>query len=393
MMPPTCVLVVCGSPGSGKTFYAKEFSRYLQQNDVSPVLLSFDDLEDEFVTRTEFSFKELRAHNICKLKDIISSPITNLTHNSCNNDMTTQPSLHRVVLVDDIMFYRSMRKEIFLLAKSADCCFAIAWVAVDVDTALLRNQQRDGYKRLDDDVVRRLHNSFQPPDETCGLRSERFHLVIDGNTVTSMEQSYPHLLRLLRDVLIVHYQESVETQALVDDQDHHLNPRPNHSMEVPSSMTSRTCTTGNSIHYMDLFLRKVTSLVLQKRGTGELNDHVLSKHKQQAIAQCLSIAKAAALKSTRTRHISGSDGGGDGLLAGNDGPSDVDRSMTFDKSNGESVRDGKRSDEASLSAGRAMSMVMDRDCYQHDFWIQTFLSFIDDLEVKAIVRDMSFENL
>jgi tRNA uridine 5-carbamoylmethylation protein Kti12 len=86
-----------------------------------------------------------------------------------------------VIIVDDIMYYRSMRREIFTLARDSIISeFVVVWVNVPLEVAMSRNESRELLKRVGTEAMQRIHNAFEPPVES--LIFDRVHLQIDNSS-------------------------------------------------------------------------------------------------------------------------------------------------------------------------------------------------------------------
>jgi tRNA uridine 5-carbamoylmethylation protein Kti12 len=57
-----------------------------------------------------------------------------------------------VFIVDDIMYFRSMRKEIYKLARDHSAAYITIKIRVSLETALLRNQLRQNEAILPEEV-------------------------------------------------------------------------------------------------------------------------------------------------------------------------------------------------------------------------------------------------
>lgn len=112
----------------------------------------------------EDSFGTSREQNIAQLQDLIQQP--------------AQDGLHKLIIVDDIMYLHSMRRAIYAKARDLDVrnLFVIR-VSADYSTALTRNSLRPDSKRVAEETLLRIFNRFEEPN--ISLVHERNSFVVD----------------------------------------------------------------------------------------------------------------------------------------------------------------------------------------------------------------------
>lgn len=112
----------------------------------------------------EDSFGTSREKNIAQLQDLIQQPALD--------------GLHKVVIVDDIMYLHSMRRAIYVKAKNLDVHnLFIIRVSADYFTALTRNSLRPDSKRVAEETLLKIFNRFEEPNTS--LVHERNNYVVD----------------------------------------------------------------------------------------------------------------------------------------------------------------------------------------------------------------------
>lgn len=137
-----CVCLLIGAPGSGKTYISKHLDDLLQSKGYRVQRISFDDnVGDDF---DENSFKLMR---------------------SCSKDRV-RVALQRadvdILVVDDIMYLASMRRELYVIARNCDATLLCVHINASLATSQARNNRRSGRARLRDNVVEKLHLCFEP---------------------------------------------------------------------------------------------------------------------------------------------------------------------------------------------------------------------------------------
>jgi tRNA uridine 5-carbamoylmethylation protein Kti12 len=95
---------------------------------------------------------------------------------AATQDSTRTPPL---VVVDDLMYLRSMRREVYVLCRDRGAPLLVVWLKTDLEIALERNSHRMGRQRIDAATVRRIATNLQPPDPAFIF--DRNNIVVDGN--------------------------------------------------------------------------------------------------------------------------------------------------------------------------------------------------------------------
>jgi tRNA uridine 5-carbamoylmethylation protein Kti12 len=88
-----------------------------------------------------------------------------------------------IIIVDDIMYLRSMRRQVYVLARESGIPVLVVWVRTELDVALERNAQRTGKGRVPDEVIAKIYSELQPPEEVFIF--DRYFLVLENSTLAS----------------------------------------------------------------------------------------------------------------------------------------------------------------------------------------------------------------
>ena len=88
----------------------------------------------------------------------------------------TTSSKPLIVLIDDNMYYRSMRHAYYRMSWSLRCCYLVVYLQVEFDVALQRNAKRTTSNRQSDEVMRSINSAIEPPPAYF----ERHYLPLDG---------------------------------------------------------------------------------------------------------------------------------------------------------------------------------------------------------------------
>ncbi len=86
-----------------------------------------------------------------------------------------------MIIVDDIMHLRSMRRDIYKVTRRYRVPLIVVHVQTELCISLERNSARGDVARIPADVVRRLHETLDPPAANRGI-CDRYNCVVDGNT-------------------------------------------------------------------------------------------------------------------------------------------------------------------------------------------------------------------
>ena len=104
-------------------------------------------------------------------------------------------SQRALVIVDDNMYYRSMRYRVFQLARRSGAAYVQVHVAAGLEAALERNAGRAGAARVPDGIVRRMAAALQAPRPDV-FPWERASLEVPGGVEASAAAAWAGVLGL-----------------------------------------------------------------------------------------------------------------------------------------------------------------------------------------------------
>ena len=175
------MLVVCviGCPGSGKSSLCSLLERrYAHGNPVCCVRerVSFDDAEETFssdkVGWDGTTFARFRSESLLRIAGVLQA------HSG--------GEAAHALLVDDIMYLHSMRRELYALCRDRGCAVVFIHAQVGLEVALARNADRPAGKRVEEEAVRRIHGRFELLDPQ--LSSERNSVSVDLSAGACLEE-------------------------------------------------------------------------------------------------------------------------------------------------------------------------------------------------------------
>ncbi|XP_055619874.1 L-seryl-tRNA(Sec) kinase [Toxorhynchites rutilus septentrionalis] len=247
-MNKICLSVLIGIPGAGKTSFCNNFQRYLEGKDSSVKLIhicydSFIKLENAndmdkglFKSKRQLllRFLESLVEAIQKNDPFLMNQLSEALKEEYGLDLPlqlepTSGTQVYVLLLDDNMYYRSMRYEIFKLARKHCTGYQQIYFEVPLLDARVRNSQRT--KPVPDGIVSQMWMKLEKP-------SPRFY-TWEKNT-TTLRGSSANYDAIVSELL----RRSNEYESVAD-------------IPVPMKMEQ------SNIHKMDLLLRKTVGEILR----------------------------------------------------------------------------------------------------------------------------------
>uniref|UniRef100_A0A1Q3FY61 L-seryl-tRNA(Sec) kinase n=1 Tax=Culex tarsalis TaxID=7177 RepID=A0A1Q3FY61_CULTA len=270
-MNRVCLNVLVGIPGAGKTTFCQRIKEYLiaKESCLNSIHICFDDFIkfDAEIDLENTSFKSKRKRLLELLEQIIQviksknlpqlEQVNNLLYDEFHHKITVNlaktPSNY-LILVDDNMYYRSMRFQVFQIARRLGTGYFQTFLDVSLDTARTRNSERSA--SVPEEVIARMFYKLEKPNERI-CRWERNSLILSNPSVE---------LEIVLDTAMTCLENPVE-------------PIETHKSKEPVEQSL--------VHKVDLLLRKtVGEMVKQQRESqirGEIKlfaEGLLSRRKQ-----------------------------------------------------------------------------------------------------------------
>lgn len=199
------VLVLCGLPGAGKSTLARRLAQSSATHidgelQVEVHHISFDDVDIGGVVAASSEVEEVaidfEADRWCRSRALALLEVERRIDESrqTNNSIGTCVS-RRLIVVDDNMYYRSMRHQCYLLAKKHEVPYGQVYVEVPLAVALARNARRTGSARVPDEIIERMHARFEAPQpadhgwerHTCVVHPQREEEEPEGDAAADLD--------------------------------------------------------------------------------------------------------------------------------------------------------------------------------------------------------------
>lgn len=210
-----CVLV--GLPASGKSSFARE----IILTPFHKIVYSFDDTK-------------LQNDNYKVFRRRVQEQLFRIIQDEVEKETTD----HKVLIIDDVMTYRSMRYEIFRNARKLNSIgFCQIHLKTDLETCILRNRQRES-SEVTEEMIRDQDRRLEPPGISNSLM-DKFFLEIYNNKY-----------------------DQEQIISLIDEAGRHPIP-------PASDKTAHSPSDQSIVHQIDLILRKQISLSISRVASAE----------------------------------------------------------------------------------------------------------------------------
>lgn len=241
-MPQTSICLIClvGLPASGKTTFAHNFkARYKRRYNVD--IISFD---IEISQDCNISWKDKRSAVHCSVILLIQKYLT-------SSDKQT------LIVLDDNMFYKSMRYEYFQLARKYSLGFCEIYLSSPLEMCLKLNRQR-ATNQVKENTIIKMNELLEVPDSS--VNNWETNIVILTNQSLSPDD-WLNVENTLHNCLLTPVKDF---------------PRL-HKEDLPQSI----------LHLADIALRKIVNVLIIKRketyGVSKLYNLELLKKRQQIL--------------------------------------------------------------------------------------------------------------
>uniref|UniRef100_A0A915KF02 L-seryl-tRNA(Sec) kinase n=1 Tax=Romanomermis culicivorax TaxID=13658 RepID=A0A915KF02_ROMCU len=249
------LIVVCGLPGSGKTTFCNK----LRSSNMFPEDIILHDIKDSWKKRRN-DVQECVSRLLATLKtencdsNFISTGSNIVWPKFSQKIVTSENSSidgrNILILLDDNMYYNSMRLRYYNLALEKRTYFGQIYVKCDLETCLQRNAARkDESCTIPKDVIIRMSEIFEEPNP-LGRSWERNSMIIAAQDLSSLDT-------LGR---IKYFFRQISESPL---------PENNIDQLADEKLKSRYINESNKAHQVDIIFRKaINQIIKEKRNLG-----------------------------------------------------------------------------------------------------------------------------
>ena len=98
-----------------------------------------------------------------------------------NAPLQASTSLTPILIIDDIMYLRSMRRKIYVMTRNNSLPLLVVWIKTTLETALIRNNLRTGRAKISIDTIMKINEALQPPDKSFIF--DRNNIIIENDII------------------------------------------------------------------------------------------------------------------------------------------------------------------------------------------------------------------
>jgi O-phosphoseryl-tRNA(Sec) kinase len=278
-----CLVMFIGLPGCGKTTLCRALVECFKTSYKSPsstVHYAIPICYDELIPADVFQYqdynsqwKEARRCIVNYVKTLVLC-LKGMGEFSVANshEMAAREELLRIaqnekqirvyIIIDDNMYYRSMRYEYYQLARLYSLGFCQLFVQCSVSVALNNNSSRDRGMAVPDEIITRMAHKLEPPD---GQNNpwETFSLTVPFEDWTVMK------IMKISDFL----SNAAEHPVVVPEDDSEVHHK------------ARIICLTNVIHQVDVTLRKLVGDKMREGSQTGVQDQLQVQSKALAVAR------------------------------------------------------------------------------------------------------------
>lgn len=230
------VIAVIGIPGCGKSKYCSQFIDYYttsESNRYAGIIrhISYDDMYIDKSDWNDRTFQLVRKASLDRLENELKI---------LSSIPTTNGYKEPILLVDDIFYLHSMRRQIYVKARNYHAKLLFIWIKTDLSIAIQRNSLRPEASYVEEEALINIYNKFEGIDNA--LVSERNCITISGNGDSECNTGIDRYTSVMDFVDSISY----------------LTSTPSNSNDSSGSSSAR-----NAAHQTDLAIRKLVSSLQQ----------------------------------------------------------------------------------------------------------------------------------
>ncbi|XP_075226408.1 phosphoseryl tRNA kinase [Lycorma delicatula] len=232
-----CLILLIGIPGCGKTYLTNFLVNHLSKNMFSSnskyfsnlcvIPVSYDDYISYHTDSNVMSWKQRRTDVFIGVEEFILyfKGYKNSLNSKLyvNNNYCTDNKDNMFIIIDDNMYYKSMRYEYYKLARKYEISFCQIYLEASLDKALEYNKKRDGVSIVPEQIIIKMNELIEKPN-TSNNSWEQHSLTIPAfinfDEYLVLNQLYNIILSALespvKDVIITSYENYEESKRITN---------------------------------------------------------------------------------------------------------------------------------------------------------------------------------
>lgn len=283
--PNNCVLCFCGLPGSGKTTVSLELQKLCNLHGIPNARIRFDEYEKkeyekldtgENTTQLKGMKKKFEPESWKRARDACFRAVRDALDDA--DDGNEGGASGALVILDDTMHYKSMRREAYRYAREFRAAFIVVHVDVSEEECWMRNSRRDDgdVLKVPREAFERLAAAFDRPGKGGYDADEAFdknYMVVkppkkgsgggsgsSNNTSSSnIEEDEKEYAAFCQSLL-----DEIYARWLTDETPRRKDELDLLKLKRERSATDRVITAANTVHDVDVQTRKLTTEFMKK---------------------------------------------------------------------------------------------------------------------------------
>ena len=289
--PNNCVLCFCGLPGSGKTTLSLELQKLCNLHGIPNARIRFDEYEkreyeklddsggfEKNNTNLKVNKKKFEPESWKRARDACFRAVRDALDDA-GDDGNEGGASGALVMLDDTMHYKSMRREAYRYAREFRAAFIVVHVDVSEEECWMRNSGReDGdVLKVPREAFERLAAAFDRPGKGGYDADEAFdknYVVVkppkkgssgggggggSNNSSSNIEEDEKEYAAFCQSLL-----HEIYARWLSDETPRRKDELDLLKLKRERSATDRVITAANTVHDVDVQTRKLTTEFMKK---------------------------------------------------------------------------------------------------------------------------------
>ena len=168
----TCIVLLIGIPGSGKTELCKRFSEKFKSEKSSYIHVCYDNLisleKQKNIIQEQGAWKEERGKIVSAVDSLLSEAETEKSKDNeffrVLKDDYRRGSERHTILIDDNNYLQSMRHEYYQLCRKHRIGFAQLFISCETETAIKFNVSRKAEHQVPESVIKAMADKLEAPN-------------------------------------------------------------------------------------------------------------------------------------------------------------------------------------------------------------------------------------